>query len=598
MPRPLRHESATAMPRRRMAAFDIETVGFGGAIVGIGWKVEGDEAVTLSTDPMALCAQFLLARKHRRVLWYAHNAGGFDLLHLLPYLRQTGASIDIIWQGKSGRCIGMILRRGSVRTEIRDSFAIFPGSLLDMTTKLAPELMKMTGAIDFEQESYDPENALHRAYLTRDVDGLLTSVTRLWDIVRDAFDCWPRWTLGSTAIRAWQQTIPEQIVFWPMRRECEDYCRLGYFGGLTFMRWYGERTDVSAADINAMYPSVMRDFRFPVGTPRFTHNYERNRLGIWHVRCHVPTSIALPILPMRHKSGVRWPHGEFETYCTSPEIDYARELGCKVEVLAGYVWPDSQYLFVDFVDRAEALRKPYTDAPDDPMSFMVKILQNALYGKFGAKREGEDTVVTDDYMWAQAEGYVPATNGRTGESIPSVWTRPSYIDSSYIQPHWAAFVTAYARIRLHKLVMSIGVDKVFYGDTDSAWCETSALRQAITDGRIMHSKWHYGDVKIEGPYERVEWIASKVYASWDRDGKFRLKAKGIPKRHRTESSWLNRDLVIRWEGMTTMRTFLQSGELTGQRKRGWSQIRNSKSWTLAADGHTVMPWVEVMSDGA
>lgn len=569
-----------------LGAFDIETVGLGGEILAVGWQVEGDPKPTLSTDPMDLI-NAMVRRSDKRVIWYGHNAGGFDLLHLLPYLRQTGAEISPIWQGRHGRCIGMVIKRGRERTELRDSFAMVPSSLAKMASALCPELPKMVDAIDFETETYDHSNPTHRAYLTRDVESLLAAMIRLWEITRDTFGVWPRWTLGSTALSAWTLTLGESEVYWPMRRVVEDFARLAYFGGLVFLRYFGMKFDISAADVNAMYPSVMRANLFPVGVPWGVCKFDTQRLGIYHVKVFVPFAVKLPIVPLRHKAGVRWPTGWFETYITTPEIKYARELGCVVDILEGYVWPDMRHLFTEFVNSAETLRR---DHVADAIGLIVKYLQNALYGKFGARREAEETLITDDMMGALEDGWRIVINPKTAYPVDGVYTRNKEIDASYIQPHWACYVTAYARIRLHRLVMAVGIDRVWYGDTDSVWADSEAITDALASGRVRGSPWHYGDVKIEGPYYSVEFIASKVYCVRDVDNRIAMvKAKGIPNRKR-EKSFLDRSVQVQWESMTTMHGLLTGTEtLSGMRKRSWSDIRSSQSWKLADDGESVLP---------
>ena len=594
MPRfPLAKSEPVKAPRRKLGAFDIETRGLGGEILAVGWQVEG-EAVRISANPQDLVSAFFRrAHRDRRVVWYGHNAGGFDLLHLMPYLRETGAEIVPIFQGRAGRCIGMVLTRGRQRLELRDSMAIFPKSLADMTKTLCPEMPKLTGAIDFETETFDIGNPTHQAYLTRDVESLLLAVTRIWEIVRNTFQVWPKWTLGSTALRAWTLTLGESEAYWPMRREVEDFCRSAYTGGLPFIRWYGEKHNITAVDVNAMYPAVMRENLFPVGTPWKDSKFDARRLGIYRVKAEVPLTVKLPILPVHHKSGVRWPTGSFEAWVTSAEIKYARELGCRVDIIEGYIWPDQQDLFSEFVNTAEQLRRQHTG---DAVAEMVKILQNSLYGKFGARREGTETLITDDWEKAFEEGYQPMIRTSDGEIQEGIWHREKEIDASYIQPHWATFVTAYARIKLHKLIMAIGVDQTYYGDTDSAWCDTEAVNTAIANGSVKVSEWHYGDVKLEGPFNTVEWVAAKVYAIRDNRGELQtVKAKGIPRRQRLPG-FAARDLQVHWESVSTMKTFLKGAAISSDRKRGWSDIRSSLSWRLSNDGHTVIPWHVSLED--
>ena len=50
----------------RFAAFDLETVGLDGAIVGVGWQVEGEDAPHIGDDPQHL-VRAMLSRKRSTV---------------------------------------------------------------------------------------------------------------------------------------------------------------------------------------------------------------------------------------------------------------------------------------------------------------------------------------------------------------------------------------------------------------------------------------------------------------------------------------------------------------------------------------------------
>lgn len=594
---PLNRQPVAKRPRQLLAAFDIETDGFGGKVLGVGYRVEGDTKATLTRDPDEWVDAIL--KDKRRIIWYAHNAGGFDLLHLLPYLRaREGVSISVIWQGRKGRCIGMVVKQGRRRCELRDSYAICPTTLAKMADAFAPELPK--GELDFDKVTWQWSNTEHRAYLARDVDALLTSVLRIWELSWATFTCWPRWTLGSTAMRAWRQMLPETACIWQLNRPVEDWVRQGYYGGFVFLRHYGFKEDVTALDVNAMYPSVMREFEFPSGTPCRTTFYSDTRLGMYRVTCYVPQAVKLPCLPLRHKEGVSWPTGKFETVVTTPEIEYARSLGCAVEVIDGYVWPDRMRPFVEIVDKCESLRKG--SPPKSALSEFTKYLQNSLYGKFGTRREAEDVLLTIDDADAIERGYSPAFRSDDNSLIDGVWVKGKEIDAPYIQPHWAAYVTAYARLKLHRVIANVGVDRCWYGDTDSVWCDSEAADQAANSGLIELSQWHYGALKRDGPYARVEWRAAKVYCVWDdppeEADKFpevSITAKGIPKRGRTPWYWKRPKEYVKWEGMAGMRSLLEARPSAGppslavDRRRRYSDVAASKSWVLGLDGHTVSP---------
>ena len=575
-----------------LGAFDLETDGLGGKILSVAWRSEGDSNCHISHD-VADFLEVLVKPTRKKIIWYGHNAGEFDLKHLLPYLLKLGLPIDKRSQGKLGRCIGFVMKHGKQRIELRDSFALCPTSLKAMGEAYSPELPKMTGAIDFEHgETFDWNNPTHVDYAKRDVDALLVAVTRLWQTSLEVFGCWPAWTAGGTAMKAWRQTLSDEECYWPSHPSVEAYSRAAYKGAYSPIYKRGTFGPVEAADANSMYPSVMRGHDYPTGRAWKVTEFETERLGLYRIIAKVPDDVSFTVLSKRTPDGVIWALGEFEDFATTPEILYARERGYQITVIDGYVWEERVRPFDKFVDICEAFRMRHTG---DAIATQVKLTANALYGKFGARRESEDTLISTDEDAALAAGYIPQIDPKTGNFVPNCYTKSRTMNEPYMLPHWAAYITAYARLKLMHAIEGIGPEKVLYGDTDSIWVEGR-----IDPATLELHPAKFGAWKIER-HELLHLDAPKSYATEDDRGSGRdmsIHSKGIPARFRHSDDvaaalrWHLKPEVS-WEGLMSMRASLAAGGTSGpvsrRFKRHYSAITQSKGWVVASDGVTVRP---------
>ena len=115
---------------------------------------------------------------------------------------------------------------------------------------------------------------------------------------------------------------------------------------------------VKLYDINSLYPSVMKDFKYPnklyakfIGDIRYISEFKglyRNMLGIYRVRVTAPDDIRHPILPYRDKYNVIYPVGTWEGMYCSEELKNAEKYGYSFEILNGYLFTSAD-LFSSYI---------------------------------------------------------------------------------------------------------------------------------------------------------------------------------------------------------------------------------------------------------
>ena len=486
--------------QERYAAFDLETNGLGGPFL-VANVVFCD---ALAVDNFFFSVDTLLAFifAHPTYTYLCHNASSYDFSYIVQTLYDTYVTnewtIEPTLQGKQQRMIALTCTKDKKKFRMIDTLAVFPATLKQFTAALLPTDEQKQDIGLASGVTYDHTNATHRDYLHADCASLIRAMQELETRVWEAFGSNIKLTAGSTAMAAWLASFDEDECYFRQTEEVETFCERGYKGGYVF----GGRTalpqhECSYIDCNAMYGSVMRDKPFPVGRAIYTSEFQTNSLGMYECRI-LARNVAIPLLSVKTKEGnaLLGNGSTATTVLTSPEIEWGRTHGYIIEVMHGYYWCERSRLFEKFMRLCETLE---FDARLKPVA---KLMRNSLYGKFGTKKqvtrmkfctalqEGMDVVVRDD-----------------GIPLEHVYSVEEVLDVPYIQYHWAAFVTAYARLHLAATIERIGAEHCYYSDTDSIVCSRGAL---ATSGIPLAPKG-YGLFKLEKELDVFVTLGAKKY---------------------------------------------------------------------------------------
>ena len=316
-------------------------------------------------------------------------------------------------------------------------------------------------------------------------------------------------------------------VFPQLHPNVDCFLRQSYYGGIT---WKNEDliNDLQARnvklqglvfDVNSLYPSRMRECLLPYGKPIY---YEGNYSNIADfVKEKYPLYIqkirvkrfnlkkgCIPNIQIREsdnfkatvyqKNNMYYDHDikdfryeECVFTFTNVQLErflksYDTPLG--VEYLEGYAFKGSYGLFDDYVDTFMKLKEVGKGA----RRATAKLMQNALYGKFGTNPQREERIV-------QFEDGVFSTTNRDDEG-----NLLEYLSDSVYLP-MASFITAYAREVLIESANDV-YDRFLYCDTDSI----HILGYDIPNIPIHDSKLGYW--KLEGKFIDATYIGAKRYA--------------------------------------------------------------------------------------
>ena len=561
------------------SVLDVETDGLRGALLYWTVACEHGERAT-GSDVDALWRLILSHNSHghswREHVWWAHNGGSYDYLYLLPPARadvaERGAVVTPITRADA--IIGWRVTHAKHGTDLRDSYALLPSPLRGLADQLAPDVPKLDIGLS-AGVAFDPGNAAHREYAARDSDALLAVLVRFRGILADRWGgVLPSWSAASTALRAWRAMIPEGIEYGHPPGPAAELARLAYIGGMVRIGSTAWHADCVTLDRNSMYPAVMLA-GVPGGECTYTDRELPGRPAFYRVTVDVPRDAGWTQIPYRDRAGVlAWPTGHFTTAISSGELTWARAHNVRVTVHNGWAWSRLDHPFGEFVGRYAELR-----AEGGAFGLAAKFIGNGLYGKFGSRPTHDDWRLSAERpgpeWWPPA---FDAADPAEAERYRGLWVRRDVpLHADYLMPHWAAWVTAGARLSLAELAERIGYDAIVYADTDSLTFPATLLPRVPADrlGAAL------GQWKQEHRWAMFRAHAPKVYEGMLDTGEPLRKAKGIP-----------RDLIaaayatglVAWDSPNGSLQVLAGAPMLTPRERRLSSIAGSAAWREGIGG--------------
>ncbi|KKL97563.1 hypothetical protein LCGC14_1833250, partial [marine sediment metagenome] len=415
--------------------------------------------------------------------------------------------VIIRWR-KDGRTIQLI-----------DSLNYFLGSLEYIGESIGISKLEMPHT-DATPEDWD-------TYCKRDVEVLYQAIIGFRKAVKDLDLGNFQMTLASQAFTAYRHRFMDQQILIHDKFAVCKMEREGYYGGRTESFYLGTiNASVYSLDFNSMYPAVMQKEDYPVKLFRVFKNVTLGNLvqllETYCVVAEVLIDTDQPIYPKRINKRLCFPVGSWWGVLTTPELQYALRMGHIKETRLVSVYTKAN-LFRDYVTELYALRMDYRRDKNPVFEYVVKILLNSLYGKFGQNgQKWEDT----EHTVEDSGGIIIEENPDTGQlskyrvrlGKTQEFSRDGESENSF--PGLAAHVTAYGRMMLWDAIQQAGEKNVYYTDTDSLIVNETGRRnlEALTDADRL------GALKVEHSANNVTIWGAKDYRFGDTE-----KHKGIKK---------------------------------------------------------------------
>jgi len=508
-----------------------------------------------------------MIRKYDNYKVYIHNMAGFDAIFLLKILAELGNIKPII---HNGDLISINFKFKNYNIIFKDSLKILITSLRKLAKLFAVEVQKSNFPYSFVNENnldyigpipdfkyfdgissldyncyienYNIWNLRDEAikYCEIDCISLYQVLLKFNSLIFNLFHInihkYP--TLSSLAFAIFrinfllENTIPQ------LTGQVAKDIRQGYTGGSVDM-YIPENIEgkkVFCYDVNALYPSVMKDWAMPIGKPTLFEGNIReinpNAFGFFYCKITAPNNLLHPILQTHVKTvdGIRTiaPLGTWFDMIFSEEMDNAVKLGYKFEILWGYTFKKN-YIFKNYVNILYGLR--ILHPKPDPLNYITKLLLNSLYGRFGMEDSFADFLILDNKSYTKFEkdpknnllNVVPLGDKFLIKHRPLDKDINTFLDNATethnVSIGIAAAITAYARIHMSQFKNNPNFN-LFYSDTDSIYID-----RPLPD--YMISSTILGKMKLEYICNRAIFLAPKVYYLETEDGKVIYKVKGL-----------------------------------------------------------------------
>lgn len=479
-------------------AFDIETSGLGGKFL-IAGCYDGNNYFEYK-DLCYLIDYFYMNKNIK--FWIAHNGGKYDFRYLIPEIIKLGYKIKPLVINGSMASL-KVYKNNKKLFELRDSYFLLPSGLRKLTYEFDVEHKKL----EFNDYNSKIVTEEMQEYLRNDVIGLYEVYEKNYQEILASTKCEPSLTFGSTALKVYSTLWKDKFKL--IRNIDNKELREGYFGGrCEVFKRYGE--DLYYYDFNSLYPSVMKQFEYPIGDYTITKT-PKTKLYISKINWVCPKNLEIPVLPMKINNKLMFCTGKGNGVYSSIEITKALQMGYQIEYLKTYNFNQSTNLFEGYVDYFYKIKRKETK--NTAKYQMAKLYLNSLYGKFGQHNIRDSYIINPDNDWINKHMEFELCDCSSNYLM---FKKEYYHNNLWVNLPIIIFITSHARIKLYEMFEKIGFEHVYYCDTDSI----------ITDIEVNQSL-ELGEVKLEDVIKKGYFLFPKVYAYMNNEDIVCIKSKGF-----------------------------------------------------------------------
>lgn len=467
---------------------------------------------------------------------FAHNLKDFDGRFLLDELKADE------FQSSKKTCLFRDQHIMSINLKnnitIKDSVLLLPDSLAELANNFKLPINKG----ELPHHLINEEN--YKSYEKQAIDYCILDCEVLFKVLREfellsnklspvnPLSCL---TLPQFAYHTFlsDNFFPEDWNIYRLDKEKYNFVSSGYYGGrvdvfITYLEYMEDL--ISYFDVNSLYPYSMTK-EMPDGPGDWTTiaaSDLNHFFGFVEVTVIAPQNLHIPILPYRWEGSLYFPKGEFRGVHFSEELKYALSKGYKIkEVHKALKFGKKTDVFKKYVDTfyKKKQEESYTKGG---LYYIIKLLLNGLYGRFGMKHENTEYIisspeeVTQYYKYYTVHTEIALKNAsllKLSKEPPLISAHikdflkqkeinapkvPSFNREDRSPAHVSAAIAAYSRIILDTYIRIIGEENVAYVDTDSIISKKSLPEEHIDPNEL--GKW-----KLEGMFNLFYCFGPKAY---------------------------------------------------------------------------------------
>lgn len=379
----------------------------------------------------------------------------------------------------------------------KDIFNVMPGQ----------SVKKLGGLIGLPKIETDDFNNIE--YCQRDTEIVFWALVQFREQLRE-MGIQLKTTAASTSFTALSDQVP---ILKHSKISLKDnmFLRSGYYGGRTEVFRTNKITQtIYSYDIVSSYPSSMTELKIP--NTRFKSNkFLIENQGMSDVTITAPKTLHIPYLPKKDDKLI-FPLGKWRGVYTHFELRESIKLGYEIQKVhksISYYQNEEQNLS-DWVNQLFNKRNEYKKNKNEIMSYILKILLNSCYGKFGQGLEF--TKLTPLDLNNPVIG---------GELFPNNQLLIKEIKDQfepYTNFYLASLITAKSRHKLYKYLV-LDPEHTIYCDTDSIFTTKEIPKKYLSN--------ELGGLEFQGKYAEARFIQPKVYYIKDLKGNEFYKCKGV-----------------------------------------------------------------------
>lgn len=316
-------------------------------------------------------------------------------------------------------------------------------------------------------------------------------------------------TAASTAFQALSNKVPV-LKNAKLSTYHNDYFREGYYGGRTEVFNTAKiTTEVNGYDIISSYPYAMTKITIP-DTLYISDKFLIEKHGMSDVTITAP-DLHIPYLPFRDEK-LLFPIGTWRAKYTHFELREAKKLGYIInEVHSSLTFEKEEVMNLnDFIVETFKSRNRYKKSKNEVMTYVLKILLNSSYGKFGQGKEFTELLPFDErqeVIGSEVFGNNQIIRKTIDEKYPP-----------YTNFYIAALITAQARHNIYEYI-KIRPEDAVYCDTDSLYIKGELPKKVLGNS--------LGDLEHQHTLKECHFVAPKVYYVKTTDNKVYYKCRGV-----------------------------------------------------------------------
>lgn len=472
------------------------------------------------------------------IVVYFHNLVRFDIYFILELISSKDQYvISIISRNKTFYSIAVKnLSSGGIIT-FKDTFLLLPMGLKKLSEFYGIKIKEdFNHDNNYEDYNVDEFRSKITSYCVSDSQCLRNVFQKFRNEIYGLFkvDCSKSLTMSSLSLKIFRIKYysPDITPIFVPNESIDFFVRESYYGGVVEL-YKPHMLGGWHYDVNALYPSVMKDNLYPIGKGEFVKDLSVIDIDTFFGFIEVDvmsTNDAVPFLVKSDPSnGLISPIGQWRGIYFSEELKYAKSLGYSFEIVKAVKFEKGS-LFSSFV--SDMYRYRLKNGKNSSLGMSVKLLMNSLYGRFGMKLQSSvtslltheelnirryyyvvpeivtinkkflvthSTILDDDTMdIAINNGFI--TNQEAAD-IRDTAEKAAFKVSSSVPI--ASAVTGYARILMYKYKL-LCKNNLFYTDTDSIFTSVEIPDEYVSETKL-------GMLKLEGIVEEAYFVSPKSY---------------------------------------------------------------------------------------